>query len=269
MKTAAHIETLDAQGRSLAEIAAAAGMDAEVATCPGWRVRDLLRHTTMVHRWATAFVSEGHTSYHPDGGEPDLDGDALLAHYREGHTRLVAALRQAPDTLECWTFLPAPSPLAFWARRQAHETTVHRADAASALPGGAPGRMDPAVAADGIDELLRGFHARDRSRVRTAEPRTLRVRATDTGDVWTVHLSPEPPRTDYSGAHPAGPGSTAGMAGTGVAAGPARAADCELGGPADRLYLMLWNRLPHTAVSVTGDASLAELWRENSGITWS
>ncbi|MEU6882530.1 maleylpyruvate isomerase family mycothiol-dependent enzyme [Streptomyces sp. NPDC046712] len=248
MKIDEHIEALDAAGRALADAAAEAGTDAEVATCPGWRVRDLLRHTTMVHRWATGFVTEGHTAYHPDGGEPDLDGAELLAHFREGHALLVDALRAAPESLECWTFLPAPSPLAFWARRQAHETTVHRADAESALPPGRPGPVNATLAADGIEELLRAFHARDRSRVRTPEPKTLRVRATDTGDVWTVRLSPEAPRTERD------------------AAGPA---DCELSGPADRLYLTLWNRLPDDAVTVTGDASLARLWRETSGITWS
>ncbi|MEU7112847.1 maleylpyruvate isomerase family mycothiol-dependent enzyme [Streptomyces sp. NPDC046182] len=247
-----HIGALDTAGRALAEAAAEAGTDAEVPTCPGWRVRDLLRHTTMVHRWATGFVTEGYTAYHPDGGEPDLDGEALVAHFREGHTRLVEALRAAPESLECWTFLPAPSPLAFWARRQAHETAVHRFDAESALPPSErPGPVDPALAADGIDELLRAFHGRERSRVRTPEPRILRVRATDTGDVWTVRLSPEAPRTEW------------GKDDDGITA------DCELSGTAERLCLTLWNRLPETAVTVAGDASLARLWRETSAITWS
>lgn len=250
MKPREHIDALETAGLALADAAAEAGPDAAVPTCPEWRIRDLLRHTTTVHRWATAFVAEGHTAYHPDGGEPALDGDELLAHYREGHALLVAALRAAPETLECWTFLPAPSPLAFWARRQAHETTVHRADAESALATG-PGPVDATLAADGIDELLRGFHARDRSRVHTTEPRTLRVRATDTGDVWTVRLSAtEPPRTER-GTETATP------------------ADTELSGPAHRLYLTLWNRLPTDAVTLTGDDALARLWRENSAITWS
>ncbi|MEU7028533.1 maleylpyruvate isomerase family mycothiol-dependent enzyme [Streptomyces sp. SBR177] len=244
-----HIDALDAAGKALLTAAAAAGPEAEVTTCPGWRVRDLLRHTTTVHRWATAFVVEGHTSYHPDGGEPELDGDALLAYVQEGHERLVGALRSAPADLECWTFLPAPSPLAFWARRQAHETTVHRADAESALPGG-PGPVDPGLAADGVDELLRGMHAREKSRVRTERPALLRVRATDTGDVWDVRLSPDAPRTERNA-----PG-----------AGPA---DCELSAPADRLYLTLWNRLPLDAVETAGDPALARLWRETSAITWS
>ncbi|MCT4353855.1 maleylpyruvate isomerase family mycothiol-dependent enzyme [Streptomyces sp. Je 1-79] len=271
-----HIAALATAGRALAETAAEAGSDAEVATCPGWRVRDLLRHTTMVHRWATGFVAERYTSYHPDDGEPDLDGEALLAHFREGHVRLVDALRAAPESLECWTLMAAPSPLAFWARRQAHETAVHRADAESALPDRHPGPVDPALAADGIDELLRAFHARERSRVRTPEPRILRVRTTDTGDVWTVRLSQDPPRTEHdtkehgTTEHGTTEHGTTGRGETGRGKGGLPVtADCEMTGPADRLYLTLWNRLPEGAVDVAGDASLARIWRENSAITWS
>ncbi|MER6100253.1 maleylpyruvate isomerase family mycothiol-dependent enzyme [Streptomyces sp. NPDC001728] len=254
MKIAEHIDALEEAGRALADAAEKAGPDAEVPTCPEWRIRDLLRHTAKVHRWATDLVVERRTSPLPPAGGPELDGDALLAYYREGHTALVAALRTTPETLECWTFMPASSPLAFWARRQAHETTVHRADAESALAAG-PGPVDPAVAADGIDELLRGFHGQDRSRVRTPQPRTLRMRTTDTGDTWTVRLSAdEPPRTEREDA----------AAATGSAA--AETPDAELSGPADRLYLTLWNRLPVEAVTLTGDEGLARLWRETSGI---
>ncbi|MCI3242839.1 maleylpyruvate isomerase family mycothiol-dependent enzyme [Streptomyces spinosisporus] len=246
METAEYVETLDREGRLLAAAAEAAGVDAKVPTCPQWQVRDLVRHTGMVHRWAAAFVAEGHTSYHPDGGLPDLDGDALLTWFREGHRQLVDTLAAAPVDVECWHFLPAPSPLAFWARRQAHETTVHRVDAEAAR-GGVGSEIAAGFAADGIDELLRGFHARRRSRVRSDEPRVLRVRATDAEDaVWTVRLSQEPP------------------AATRDATG---AADCEVAGPAAQLYLSLWNRQPFP--DVTGDAAVAALWREKSAVTWS
>ena len=247
MEIAEFVATLDREGRLMAEAAERAGTDAKVATCPGWQVRDLVRHTGMVHRWAAAFVAEGHTSYHPDGGLPDLDGAELLDWFREGHRRLVDTLSDATPDVECWSFLPAPSPLAFWARRQAHETTVHRVDAESALPE-APTAIATDFALDGIDELLNGFHARDRSRVRTEEPRVLRLRALDAAEdaVWTVRLSQEASVT------------------TRDAAGDA---DCELAGPAARLYLSLWNRLPFP--SLTGDAALAALWREKSAVTWS
>ncbi|MEU3661831.1 maleylpyruvate isomerase family mycothiol-dependent enzyme [Streptomyces sp. NPDC032940] len=246
MEITAFVETLDREGGLLASAAEKAGAGADVPTCPGWQVRDLLRHTGMVHRWATAFVTEGHTSYHPDGGLPDLDGDELVAWFREGHESLVAALATAPADVRCWHFLPAPSPLAFWARRQAHETTVHRLDAESAR-GGAPSGIRTDFAVDGVDELLCGMHARPRSAVRTQDPRTLRIRATDVpGAVWTVRLSAEPPVTDHTDA------------GT---------ADCELTGPAAALYAALWNRRPFPEVA--GDRSLAELWREKSAVTWS
>ncbi|MBE4741100.1 MULTISPECIES: maleylpyruvate isomerase family mycothiol-dependent enzyme [Streptomyces] len=254
METAEHIRALDEEGRLLATAARKAGTDAEVPTCPSWRVRDLVRHTGAVHRWATAFVAEGHPVPRPlPDGPGELDGDALLTWFEDGHRRLLDTLRAAPADLDCWTFLPAPSPRAFWARRQAHETAVHRADAESAL-GAASGFPVPdfstslAVdfAVDGIDELLLGFHARPRSRVRTGTPRVLRVRATDTDAVWTVRLSSEPPAAERTD--------------------PAQApdAECEITGPASRLYLALWNRIPFPAV--TGDPELAELWRESSGI---
>ncbi|MEU3252601.1 maleylpyruvate isomerase family mycothiol-dependent enzyme [Streptomyces sp. NPDC006997] len=249
MDTADYIDVLDREGRALAAAAAGAGPAAKVPTCPGWQVRDLLRHTGMVHRWATAFVAEKHTSYRPDGGLPDLDGDALLDWFAQGHRTLVDTLAAAPSDLDCWHFLPAPSPLAFWARRQAHETTVHRHDAESARDG-APAEVDPAFAVDGIDELLRGFHARGGSRVRSAEPRVLRIRATDVpdgGGLWTVRLSDAPLETE-SGSD-------------------ATDADCEISGPAGGLYLALWNRAPFPEVS--GDGAVADLWRATSAVTWS
>ncbi|GAA2505824.1 maleylpyruvate isomerase family mycothiol-dependent enzyme [Streptomyces gobitricini] len=248
MEITEHIKYLAYECQLLADAAERSGPAAPVPTCPEWAVRDLLRHTGAVHRWATAFVTERHASYRPFPAEPGLDGAELLDWFREGHGRLVTALTEASGALECWTFLPSPSPRAFWARRQAHETAVHRVDAQAAL-GAEVAEPAPAFAADGIDELLCGFHAREKSRVRTSEPGVLRVRATDTGDVWTVRLSDQVPRTERT------------------AEGPA---DCELSGPAAQLYLHLWNRPPAaggaTAVTTSGDQRLARLWRETSAI---
>lgn len=246
METAEFLQTLDREGRLLAAAAAEAGPDAKVPACPEWQVRDLLRHTGAVHRWAAALVAGAHTEPLPLSEPPDLDGADPVAWYRDSHRLLVDTLAGAPADVRCWTFLPAPSPspLAFWARRQAHETTVHRHDAEAAR-GGTASPVAPDFAVDGIDELLRGFHARPRSRVRTEEPRVLRVRAHDAGAdaVWTVRLTSEPPVTVRD------------------AVGEAEA---EVSGPADQLYLALWNRAP--LPSVTGDRSLADLWRDTSGI---
>ncbi|MET8826958.1 maleylpyruvate isomerase family mycothiol-dependent enzyme [Streptomyces sp. NPDC004610] len=253
MDTTRFLTTLDDEGESLAVAAERAGTDAPVPTCPDWRVRDLLLHAGTVHRWAARFVAEGIREPRRPSAPPELDGTDLVAWFRDGHRTLVGTLtRAAPDT-DCWAFLPAPSPLAFWRRRQAHETTVHRFDAESAL-GATPSPIDTDFAVDGIDELLRGFHARKRSRVRTPEPRVLRIRATDADAVWTVRLSQEPPVATRG----------EGAGGSAESAGSGRAAECELSGPAARLYLALWNRVPVPAIS--GDTALARLWRETSGI---
>ncbi|WP_031512824.1 maleylpyruvate isomerase family mycothiol-dependent enzyme [Streptomyces sp. NRRL F-5123] len=247
MRTIDYIAHLQREGELLADAAAAAGEDAPVPTCPGWTTGDLVRHTSTFHRWAARIVDEGPAGPVPEDPMPaEPTGPALLPWFREGHGNLVRTLRAAGEGTECWTFLPAPSPLAFWARRQAHETAVHRVDAESAR-GRELSAMDPAFAADGIDELLTGFHARARSRVRTGQPRVLRVRPSDAEAAWTVRLTADaPPRTERS------------------ADGPA---DCELSGPAQDLYLVLWNRLPLTAATLTGDTALAALWRETSAIT--
>ncbi|CAM5615662.1 maleylpyruvate isomerase family mycothiol-dependent enzyme [Streptomyces pilosus] len=243
MDTASFVEVLETEGRLLADAAEEAGPGAPVPSCPGWEIRDLLAHTGTVHRWAAAFVADGHPAPRPMGEHPGLDGTGLLAWYRDGHRRLVDTLAGAAPDVECFTFLTgSPSALAFWARRQAHETAVHRFDAEAAR-GGSPSPVATDFAVDGVDELLRGFHSRRRSRVRTDRPRVLRVRATDADAVWTVRLSQEPPVT------------------TRDARGDA---ECELAGPAAELYPALWNRRPVPAWS--GDAELAALWRETSAV---
>ncbi|OKK17517.1 hypothetical protein AMK16_22130 [Streptomyces sp. CB00455] len=247
MEITEFVKTLEREGTLLAELAERAGTDALVPTCPPWRVADLLRHTGSVHRWAAGYVGEGRLEPAPFPAAPELAGAELIAWFREGHAALVRTLDEAPADVRCWTFLPTvpPSPVAFWARRQAHETAVHRMDAQSALAM-TYSPVEPEFAQDGVDELLTGFHARPKSRVRTPEPRILRVRATDTGAVWTVHLSPDPPRT--------------------VRGATGEPVDCELAGEASWLYAALWNRLPLTGPGVSGDTALARLWGEQAGI---
>jgi uncharacterized protein (TIGR03083 family) len=247
MEITDHVEILRREGQSLVKAAEEAGVGAAVPTCPGWQVRDLLRHIGTVHRWAEAFVDQGMASPRSLEEEPGLDGPELLAWYSEEHRKLTATLDRADPAVECWHFLPAPSPLAFWARRQAHETTVHRLDAEAAR-GGEPAPVAVEFAVDGIDELLTGFHGRRSSRLRSPEPKSLRVRATDLAEddaVWTVRISTAPPVTVRGAAD-------------------LSEADCEVSGPAARLYAALWNRTAFP--SVTGDPTTAALWRETAAI---
>ena len=253
-----HIAALQGEGTQLALAADQAGLDAPVPSCPSWQVRDLVRHLGHVHRWAAGYVAEQREQRLPDelfGSDPlsAAPPDAgLLGWFRDGHAALVETLRQADPGMSCWTFFAAPSPLAFWARRQAHETAIHRADAELAA-----GRLPdyPAVfAADGIDELIMGFFARDEARLtpgqRAGERRSLLVRASDTGGEWLAELTAD--------------GRMAARVRRG--AGPA---DCTLDGPAASLYLLLWNRrdLAGSGIMASGDGTMLQAWQRGMGVS--
>ncbi|MFH8345283.1 maleylpyruvate isomerase family mycothiol-dependent enzyme [Streptomyces sp. NPDC018045] len=247
METTDFIDTLARDGQLLADAAEKAGADAPVPTCPEWRVRDLLVHTGQVHRWAAKFVATAAQEKvaPPEGPQPP--DEALADWLREGCRELVATLRAAPADLSCWTFLPAPSALGFWARRQAHETAIHRADAEAALGTGITPSA-PAFAVDGIDELLIGLVPRGLEALRTDTPRTLHIRTTGEAiGAWTVHLSDAPLRVERT---------------EGVPATEVPASDCLIEGPAPELYLALWNRRPLDDLTVAGDTATARLWRE-------
>lgn len=246
------VDALRQDGEVLVDSSVRAGWDTVVPTCPEWQVRDLVAHTGSVHRWAVGYL-DGRTKGRPiELCAPD-DVDALAAWFRDGHRQLLNRLTTAPADLECWTFLPAPTPLAFWARRQAHETAIHRVDAESAL-GLQPGEFTARFATDGIDELLTGFHVRARSRVRTEHPRSLLVQTTDDGSdtgqpsAWLLHLSPGPLRVEQ-------------LTDTGSVS-----ADCTISGSSQTVYRALWNRGRYEDLDVTGDSSLAELWHRTSAV---
>ena len=247
MDVAAHIDQLVSQGHALAASAEKAGLDADVPTCPDWKVRDLVQHIGQVHRWATSYVATGRTTPPGDGDsftEPPRD-DELLEWFRAGHAAVVEALQSAPDDLDCWAFLPAPSPRAFWARRQAHETAIHRADADAAA--GVATSYDGNFAADGIDELLLGFFARPRGRLVSDPPVRLGLRASDTDDAWTMTIGPESRTTTRERSD----------------------ADCTVCAEAAELYLLMWNRRPPDGLDVAGDRSLLDLWTERAQVKFS
>jgi len=155
VETTEHLAELRRHGELLGAAAERSDLDTPIPTCPDWTMRDLLRHMGDVHRWAAAHVEQGRMQpirvVEEVAGPVPGDAD-LLAWFREGHDRLVRTLSEADPDMACWTFLPAPSPLAFWTRRQSHETSIHRADAES--PGGVLTAFDPRFAADGIDYFV-------------------------------------------------------------------------------------------------------------------
>jgi len=257
---AEHIRVLGNEGQRFAEAARRGPWEAQVSGCPGWDLRDLVRHLSEIHLWAAANVARR------PGAKLDLDDrsdlteswpdlavfwpadDDLIDHYLQTNANLVRALESAPPDLEAPTFLPAPSPLAMWARRQAHETSIHRFDAESAT--GRTTGFDPEFAADGVSELLYGFYEdvgrpEDRA-IPLEEDGTIHVHARDTDDHWYLTIGRRSIRR----------------------ADPGQPVSLTLTGTASDLYLALWNRGDDAAISASGDRQLLDTWHTYTGLRW-
>jgi uncharacterized protein (TIGR03083 family) len=247
MRIAEHVEVLRHDGEQMAGAARRAGLDAAVPTCPGWRVRDVLQHLGGVHRWATAYVatarSQPFTAAERNRFFASVADDTLIDWFVTGHRALLDTLVGAAATTSCWTFLPAPSPLAFWARRQAHETAIHRADTESALS--TVPHWDARFAVDGIDELLAGLLVSHPERIAAHPPASIALSATDADAGWTIHIEPAGYRA-VDGTHPA---------------------TLTLAGSASDVYLLLWNRADVDRFEVRGDVGVLDTWRAKATIT--
>ena len=134
-----HLDALETSGGRLADLALEAGLDVAVPTCPAWTTDALVAHQAMVHRWAAAHVRGDDPDVIPSQTEIRTTVDDLVGYYRDGHGALLATFHDAAPDLEAMTFLKdAPAPRDFWARRQAHETTIHMIDALAAVLGRLP-----------------------------------------------------------------------------------------------------------------------------------
>lgn len=237
------IAQLAADGPRLIEAAQRAGWDAPVPATE-WTVRELVTHVGGVHRWAADIVTTGSQTHETAAGDAVGTGpgdDGLVEWFKSGHAGLVEVLQKAQDDLDCLTFLPAESPRHFWARRQAHETAIHRVDAESAA--GEVTGFDASFAQDGIAEILNGFARRKANATSTRA--TIGLDAAD-GPSWLITLGGERIVSAESEE----------LAGT----------DVTVRGLSSDLYLWLWNR-PCDAV-VDGDADIAHLWASTVRVRW-
>jgi uncharacterized protein (TIGR03083 family) len=233
--------------------------DARVPSCPDWDAVDLLWHLAgvqwfwgeLVERGVTdAAVADGLEATRPD------DRAGVASAYDDASKRLGEVLAANPPDTAVWTWSDDHS-VGFIRRRQAHEALLHRVDAE--LPAGERTPLDPALADDGVDEVLRVMYGGVPSwgEFTPADGQTVRVEATDSGTTWVLTLG------RFSGTDPDGDRSYSDEP-------DMRIADTDDGAPtaatvrgtAADLDLWLWHRPPLGPVELTGDAEvLAELAR--------
>jgi uncharacterized protein (TIGR03083 family) len=212
---------------------------ARVPTCPEWDVAELGRHTSQAHRWALANITAGGTTRPARVDAPGPSDPAELAAWmREGAAELARLVTADPDA-PTWT-LGGPGRAAFWARRQAHETAVHRWDgqaAAAAAGGPAPDPVEADLAVDGIEEAfeMAGFMVR---RGTETPAGSCHLHRTDGPGEWMLRGGDG--RIDVTHEHGKG--------------------DCAVRGSASDLLLYLWTRKPASELEVFGDPGLAAAW---------
>lgn len=225
MEAAALVTAVRRDGEDLIAAAEAAAA-VDVPTCPGWDMPVLVRHVSGVHRWCAAIVASGEAVRRRDMAAPgeDVTFAELAAWYREGLDLLCSTLADADPAAPAWTFSTAgQQSVAWWQRRMAAETSVHRWDAQHA---GGPDAAQPIaadVAVEGIAEYFGDFLPRTLEQAGVALHGTLHLHATDDveGGEWLVDFDTSP---------------------LSVSAGHAKA-DTAIRGPASDLMLWLWNRL--------------------------
>lgn len=215
----------------LLSVAARHDFRARIPACPDWDVDELLRHTGGAHRNAEVIVRERRTE-RPDRSLLEAPSVGSLDWYEAGLAALVETFRTTDPATPVYTFA-GPGTAAFWQRRMAHETTVHRVDAEQAT--GATGPVDAGFAVDGIDEYLDVFLPLAARRVEAPPQGTLHLHATDVEGEWLVRLGDAPS----------------------VERGHAKG-DVALRGPAADLYLWVWGRVPTERLEVFGDETLAD-----------
>ncbi|HET7682492.1 MAG TPA: maleylpyruvate isomerase family mycothiol-dependent enzyme [Marmoricola sp.] len=237
----------------LRDNAARTGLDADVPSCPGWTVRDLVVHLGVVHRWATATLLGDRLDTAAVEQEATAEVD-LLGWLDDGVQDLLRTLDRSPDDLDAWFFLPdAPPPRLAWARRQCHETTMHAVDLMATSLGHPPTSRQlwfgPRRAADGIDELLTGFLPRRQTTFRPgSDEHVVAVVPSDSERRWTVTFTPATITASREG-------------------DDAIRATTLSGGAVD-LYLTLWNRGgAGQDVEEEGEPFL-EQWRTGMKVTW-
>jgi len=218
-----------------------ADLTATVPSCPEWTVQQLVAHLGKVYDWVRLVLESA--GERPGRKEEQPGAGDVREWFDHVFGPLMTAIERIEPDAPAWNWAGRPAVAAFWPRRMAHETAVHRWDAQ--LVGGLAEPIETRLAADGISEVLDTWLPAGRGTVSNGALGLVRLNATDEGGSWLVRLRPQgitllDEKTVLEGAAEAQ---------TGVA------------GTASDLMLALWGRIAPSALAVEGDPARFEALR--------
>lgn len=236
------LDALRSEAAALRGAVAGTDLDAPVPPCPGWSVHRLVGHLGAVYAMMLDVVTRGargdltpperrSRTDAPAGADVLTEFDARLA-------GLLEALTAAPPDAPTWNWAGRPAVAAFWHRRAAHETAVHRWDAQAST--GLPHPVTTALAADGVSEVLDTWLPSGRRKGPADLDGVARLVSTDADVRWAVRVR--------------GEGISLLDTGTVLDSGPG--AQVRATGTASDLLLALYGRVPYEVLTVEGDAPL-------------
>jgi uncharacterized protein (TIGR03083 family) len=150
-----YLDHLRTEAGRLSDVARQSDLAADVPTCPGWTIADLVGHCADVYAHKIQILRLGRAPSPDERVEPPT-GAAVLDYHDQQVADLVEELKQRGPAVPAYTWFPGESTTGFWFRRMAQEALVHRVDGELAA-GQTIGSVDPVLAADGVDEVLSWF----------------------------------------------------------------------------------------------------------------
>jgi uncharacterized protein (TIGR03083 family) len=214
------------------------GLDAEVPSCPGWRVSDVVGHQAMVYAHKVRVMAD---NAWPDPWPPaELRERPPLDFLREAKDDLFQEFARHELSEQTTTF-GDDETIMFWVRRMALEVAVHRADTELAHDAVTPIPDD--LARDGVDEILQVMlHGNWAEWGATTQHPVDAAVAVETGGVrW---------RCDATEAV------------VDVVAGSTGPADVTVSGAPADVFLWLWGRGADDTVTVSGQTTAAAEFRQ-------
>lgn len=240
-----HVGVIESEGaRVLA--AYSSNPDGRVPWSDRWTVRSVARHVAGSHHAVALILADRPSAdFEQAAAMPRIEtNDPAFPEWFAANTeRLLTQCRTVPVAAVCWT----PHPLlagtaAYWMRRIAYDTLVHRWDA-EAGAGIAGAAMEPEIATGAVDEVLDVGLRVTRAVAHAPAGPAIRLACADTPHVWHLDLSEVGRLTIH--AQPIDVAVT-------------------LSGTAEDLLLWLWGRIEieGASIEVDGDRSVLARWTE-------